>query len=127
MIAIAIVAFSLALLLALWLWLFRCDDPVAVTLKIRGDGMADINKPFAFVVEAFNAAGRQVPDSGITVALSGVAGTIVVDPNTGAGTMTATAEGNASIVATDGKGLVSQPLVEPVVDDNPATLVVRKV
>lgn len=124
MTAIVVLCFSLAIIFVAILLLLPRGDPVVVTLKIRGAIMADVNKPFAFVVEAFNALGRVVQDTGITVSLSGVPGTATVDPAGTNGVLTATAEGGAILQATDGK-IVSAPFTVDVVDNTPATLVIR--
>jgi hypothetical protein len=94
-----------------------------VSLEIVGVVMAQVVEGgvFNFTVVAKNAAGRVVPDSGVTVSVTG--GSAVVADDGSAGVYTAGAvDGDFAIVASDGK-LTSAPFPVTVAADNaPASL-----
>ena len=94
-----------------------------VSIEIVGVAMAQVVEggTFAFAVVAKNAAGRVVPDVGITVTADGGAATVADDGSAGVFTAGAV-DGDFNIVATDGK-LTSAPFSVSVVADNtPASL-----
>jgi hypothetical protein len=76
---------------------------------------------FAFTVVAKNAAGRVVPDKGVTVSATGGSATVADDGSAGVFTAGAV-DGDFAITATDGT-LTSAPFAVSVVADNtPASL-----
>ncbi len=94
-----------------------------VSLEIVGVAMAQVVEggTFAFTVVAKNAAGRVVPDSGISVSATG--GTATVADDGSAGVFTAgTVDGDFAIAATDGKLSAAPFLVTVVADNTPASL-----
>jgi len=96
-----------------------------VSLEIVGVVMAQVVEGgvFNFTVVAKNAAGRVVPDKGITASVDPSAGTVTVADDGSAGVFTAgNVDGDFAIAATDGT-LKAAPFVVTVAADNtPATL-----
>ena len=76
-----------------------------------------------FTVVAKNAAGRVVPDSGISASVDTPVGTVTVNADGSGGVFTAgSTDGSGNIFATDGK-LTSAPFPVTVAADNtPASL-----
>jgi hypothetical protein len=94
-----------------------------VSIEIVGVAMAQVVEggTFAFTVVAKNAAGRVVPDKGVTVSATGGSATVADDGSAGVFTAGAV-DGDFAITATDGT-LTSAPFAVSVVADNtPATL-----
>jgi hypothetical protein len=94
-----------------------------VSIEIVGVAMAQVVEggTFAFTVVAKNAAGRVVPDKGVTVSATGGSATVADDGSAGVFTAGAV-DGDFAITATDGT-LTSAPFAVSVVADNaPASL-----
>lgn len=94
-----------------------------VSLEIVGVVMAQVVEGgvLNFTVVAKNAAGRVVPDSGVTVVADGGVASVADDGSAGVFTAGAV-DGDFAITATDGK-LTSAPFPVSVVADNtPASL-----
>jgi hypothetical protein len=94
-----------------------------VSIEIVGVAMAQVVEGgvFNFTVVAKNAAGRVVPDKGVTVSATGGSATVADDGSAGVFTAGAV-DGDFAITATDGT-LTSAPFAVSVVADNtPATL-----
>ncbi len=94
-----------------------------VSIEIVGVAMAQVVEggTFAFTVVAKNAAGRVVPDKGVTVSATGGSATVADDGSAGVFTAGAV-DGDFAITATDG-ALTSAPFAVSVVADNsPASL-----
>jgi hypothetical protein len=94
-----------------------------VSLEIVGAAMAQVVEGgvFNFTVVAKNAAGRVVPDKGVTVSATGGSATVADDGSAGVFTAGAV-DGDFAITATDGT-LTSAPFAVSVVADNtPASL-----
>ncbi len=81
--------------------------------------MAKVGEALAFSVVAKNKAGRTVADTGITV--TATLGTATVSDDGKVGSFIGTDEGDATLVATDGK-LTSAAVTVTVTDETPATL-----
>jgi hypothetical protein len=94
-----------------------------VSIEIVGVAMAQVVEGgvFNFTVVAKNAAGRVVPDKGVTVSATGGSATVADDGSAGVFTAGAV-DGDFAITATDGT-LTSAPFAVAVVADNaPASL-----
>ncbi len=93
-----------------------------ITLEIdMATTQVTVGIPEAFVVNALNAAGLIVADSGITVTVDN--GTASISTDGSAGTFTAATPGPVTLTATDGKlTTTSSVTAVAAVDNTPASL-----
>jgi hypothetical protein len=96
-------------------------DNRPASLVIKGAIMADVGVAFLFTVIAKNAAGRIVPDKGVTVATDNPAFVTSVADDGSAGSVTSAVEGSGNLTATDGT-LTSATFPVTFADNKPATL-----